>query len=421
MRPGRSRRPLFSTVVVVIALAALATGGPAATTAEVEPVAWTDELGDDARPGPLLYVALGDSFSSGEGTPFVDPNKIDAWVAQRKYEQCVLVTPNARDACVNDRPGEKEIENGVGWLGETGTDVTRLAGGERTIADLADSYSFGGNNCHRSAHAYAPRVWGRLDQQDPNWGLSFAACSGALTAHYRQEFRGEAGQEDAFLAGPADLVTLGFGGNDVGFGDVVQCVLKEAAVDRGLTVSQLVNPVTRFLADRLTEIDVCKARSGPGRAAEMERLGAELAALYDDIRQSPGRLKPGGRVIAIGYPRLFPADPPASCSLGSGASVGRDTMLWLNEFADDLNATIETTAAGHGVEYVNTADIISVPDQNGTRHDFCVDDDRQRWVNRLIPSDLRRSMHPTFPYHERVTERVLACWARTADCTAVAR
>jgi len=96
-------------------------------------------------------------------------------------------------------------------------------------------------------------------------------------------------------------------------------------------------------------------------------------------------------------------------------------MLWLNQFADTLNATIETTAAEHGVEYVNTADLIAAPDQNGARHDFCVDDDGKRWVNRLIPSDLRRSMHPTHQYHERVTDRVLACWRRTADCTAVTR
>jgi len=413
---------MFSPVVVVTAILMLAVGnGLATTTAQIVPVAWTDELGDDARPGPLHYVALGDSFSSGEGAPYVDPGKVDAWVAQRKYEQCVLVSPAGRDACVNDRPGEKEIENGVGWLGETGTDVARLDGMERRIGDASDSYSFGGNNCHRSAHAYGPRVWGRLDAEDPNWGLSFAACSGALTSNYRQEFRGESGQWDAFLAGPADLVTLGFGGNDVGFGDVVKCVLGEAAVDRGLTVSQVLNPVTRLIADGVTRIDGCTARFGPGLTSEMDRVGVELGSLYDDIRNSPGRLKPGGRVIAIGYPRLFPADPPASCSLGSGASVGRDTMLWLNQFADTLNATIETTAAEHGVEYVNTADLIAAPDQNGARHDFCVDDDGQRWVNRLIPSDLRRSMHPTHQYHERVTDRVLACWRRTADCTAVTR
>jgi hypothetical protein len=71
---------MFSSVVVVTAILMLAVGnGFATTTAQIVPVAWTDELGDDARPGPLHYVALGDSFSSGEGAPFVDPGKVDAW------------------------------------------------------------------------------------------------------------------------------------------------------------------------------------------------------------------------------------------------------------------------------------------------------------------------------------------------------
>lgn len=406
-------------VVVAVGGAALGAGSvPASTTIDL--VSWTDELGDDARPGPLHYVALGDSFSSGEGSPYVDPDKIDEWVAVRKYEQCVLVGPAGQDACVGDRPGEKEVENGVGWLGETGTDVSRLDGVEGTIADLSDSYSFGGNNCHRSAHAYGPRVWGRLDAEDPNWGISFAACSGALATNYRSSFRDEPGQEDAFLPGAADLVTLGFGGNDVGFGDVVTCVLAEAAGDRQLTISEL-RPGTGFLADRLTDVDTCSTYFGRGLESKLDDLQQELGSVYDDVTQSPGKLKPDGRAIAVGYPRLFPDDPPESCSLGSGASVGRDTMRWLNDFADTLNATIESTAARHGVEYVSTADIIGTPDQYGARHDFCVDNDDERWVNRLIPSDLRRSMHPTYQYHERVADRVLACWNRSADCTAIDR
>jgi hypothetical protein len=50
-------------------------------------------------------------------------------------------------------------------------------------------------------------------------------------------------------------------------------------------------------------------------------------------------------------------------------------MQSANEVADRLNATIESTAGAHGFEYVDTAAIIAVPDQNSVRHDFCVDHD----------------------------------------------
>ena len=380
------------TLALLTACLLLAIGAPAVPVT-VDRIAWTDELGEDARPGPMHYVALGDSFTSGEGDPYVDPNEVDEWVALTKYERCVLAPADLQGACIKKRPSDKEIENGVGWLGDTGTDISKLDLVEQQAANVADGYSFGGNNCHRSAHAYPVRVWGALDADDPSWGVSFAACSGALVEHVRTGFRGEDPQFDAFVNEQADLVTLGFGGNDIGFGNIVMCVLGQGAARPGFNV-----------CDPLFGLD-----------EKLASLSRDLGELYDSVRTS-NVLDEGARVIAIGYPRLFPAEPPDSCSLGSAASVGEGTMKWLNEVADRLNATIEATAAAHGIEYVDTADIIAVPDQNGVRHDFCVDEDDQRWVNRFIPSDLRRSMHPKYQYHERVAERVLACWRGTASC-----
>lgn len=415
-----TRRRKLSTVVLaaVGAVALLVPGTSVAVAAQGAVAPWNDELGDDARPGPLHYVALGDSFSSGEGAPFVDPALVDDWAAEHATPRCTALGTTGRQFCYDDLPGEKEIENGVGWIGDTGTDVARLEGTERLAAGAADGYSFGGDNCHRSTHAYGPRIWGGLDAENSDWGVTFAACSGALTSHYANGFRDEPEQVAAFGAGPADLVTLGFGGNDIGFGDVVTCVLGEAAADRGLTIGQFLDPRTSRLQDRITEIDACADEYGPGLDAALATLHDRLGTIYDEIRRDPAKLKPGGRMFAVGYPRLFPADPPDSCSLGSAASVGRDTMMWINGFADALNATIETTAAEHGIEYVDTSGIIATPGADGVRHDFCVDDDDTRWVNRLIPSDLRRSMHPTFQYHERVAETVLGCWRGSAECVA---
>jgi len=405
------------TVVLAATLGLLAAIAPAGTTGDFSPVAWTDELGADAVPGPLHYVAIGDSFSSGEGAPYVDRDQADEWKRENMRQECTRLPGGYPLRCVDRAPSDKETENAVGWLGDTGTDVAKLEGRQGRLARLGDGYSFGGNNCHRSAHAYPARVWERLDGQNSDWGVTFAACSGAETIHFDELFRGEAPQRKALERRPADLVTVGFGGNDIGFGEIVSCIMREAAEDQALSAGRELDPGRLDVLDSFAEIEACSNRHGPELYGELEKLSSRLGVLYSDIRTTPGLLAQDGRVIAIGYPRLFPFDPPSSCSLGSGASVGRETMLWLNEVADRLNDTIERTAGQHGIEYVDTADIIAARDQGNIRHDFCVDNDGQRWVNRLVPSDLQRSVHPTFQYHERVTERVLACWNRSANCT----
>ena len=361
------------TLLMLAACLLLAIGAPPATSTPVTRVAWTDELGDNARPGPLHYVALGDSFTSGEGDPYVDPVQEAEYVGQDAARRCALAPQDLKRGCYAQRPPMKEIVNAVGWLGDTGTDVDKLTGYEARAAKLADGYSFGGNNCHRSSSAYPARVWGMLDAEDPNWGITFAACSGAEVVHVDESFRGEGPQWNAFAGEPADLITIGFGGNDIGFGDIVQCLVVGTVVGLG---TDRCNPLP--MDDKLAELD------------------RSLGAVIERIRTS-NVLDQGGRTIAVGYPRLFPVDPPNWCNLGSASQIDRKAMLWLNEVANRLNAHIEATAAAHGIEYVDVADIIAALDQNGVRHDFCVKDDDQRWVNLLIPSDVQRRRAPQAP------------------------
>jgi lysophospholipase L1-like esterase len=117
-----------------------------------------------AAPTPV-YVALGDSYSSGEGA-------------------CKPVTVTG---CVY-RPGS-----------DTTTD-----------------------DCHRSQNAYAPRTAAKLPH---GWKFVFAACSGATTADVVASGQnGEAAQLKALHVGRTrvvTLVTLTLGGNDIGFADAL--------------------------------------------------------------------------------------------------------------------------------------------------------------------------------------------------------
>ncbi|MBL7490359.1 VWA domain-containing protein [Frankia sp. AgB1.9] len=111
--------------------------------------------------GPATYVALGDSYSSGEGNaPF-----------------------------------------------DSGTDKNGGLGNNAP------------GSCHRSQVA-----WPRAVAAATGLGLeAFLACSGATTDALTRSFKGEAGQITAMVAkDPSpDLITITMGGNDIGFAGVV--------------------------------------------------------------------------------------------------------------------------------------------------------------------------------------------------------
>ncbi|GAA1644098.1 SGNH/GDSL hydrolase family protein [Actinoplanes couchii] len=189
MRPARS----FIAIVVVLAFVCVASTagckiqGSGATSTAGPPVAQPPRLEScpanpadvpatrlQLPPEPLsgdLYVALGDSYSSGEGAPF-------------------------RTVC-----------------------------GESIFLDGTEQ---GREGCHRSWEAWPARVW-RAEKM--RFGLRFAACSGSVINDFYQgpnhQYPNDAApQRDALLnAGRPDprvkLVTLTFGGNDATFATII--------------------------------------------------------------------------------------------------------------------------------------------------------------------------------------------------------
>lgn len=352
-------------------------------TGAVSPEEWSGELPAEARPGTLHYVALGDSFSSGEGAPYVD--SIDLY--QLAVTTGITDVDEFLDGLCDDRlpaadqcrsNAMTEIEDDYGWLGETRSD--------------------GGNGCHRSQHSYPVRAWGLLDRISPGWGVTFAACSGAVTPDVYGASNGEPPQIAAFENGPADLVTVGFGGNNIGFADLIASCLGETFADR---YAQL--PYRVF-----GNIDLCRRTSSPAVANAMLELRSQMDEVLTSVA-SDENLKPGGRVMVVGYPRLFPEYPPGGCSTGAGTSLGPDTMRWLNELVDELNGTLRASARASGAAFIDTTFILEDASR-GYSHGVCTDDASERWINRFVPSDYKRSFHPEFEYHDRVAREVLDCW-----------
>ena len=133
-------------------------------------------------PDKKLYVALGDSFSSGEGAP------------AHVY---------VKGGLLGFVPQRYKV-----FLGDPGSE---------------------GYACHRSPHAYPVTVATGLG---PGWGLDLRACSGATFEDLERRQNGEPPQNDAFSVHrqQADLITMTMGGNDLNFADIVKACVVEASL-----------------------------------------------------------------------------------------------------------------------------------------------------------------------------------------------
>nr|WP_253945055.1 SGNH/GDSL hydrolase family protein [Nocardioides sp. zg-DK7169] len=123
------------------------------------------------------YVALGDSYSSGEGA----------------------------------------------WDYEEGTDYD-----DRVDLWPYNDHEEDRNRCHRSAHAYSQVITGANDFAG---GSTFVACSGAVAQHLDNPNAGNTGEDPQYdaLSQDTSLVTMTMGGNDLGFADVVKdCIINGA-------------------------------------------------------------------------------------------------------------------------------------------------------------------------------------------------
>ena len=201
--------------------------------------------------------------------------------------------------------------------------------GEGARAYYAGTDEANGDQCRRAPSAYAARL---VFEQHRLQHLVFLACSGARTYHVIAKADagdqavsqpGEPGtQVDQLVtllkthpATASDLVLVGIGGNDAGFGTIGQTCLAPGD---------------------------CSSQ----RALFEQNLGAvrrALAVTYASIR----RAVPGVPVLAIPYPQPF-----ADRQRCDGVALTKNERDFIREFVDKLDDTIRVAAGQAGLLYV---------------------------------------------------------------------
>ena len=225
----------------------------------------------------------------------------------------------------------------------------------------------------------------RSDQNYPSEvqrALRFAqfadvSCSGADTGDMTQAQGVTPGpnppQFDALTPATAH-VTLGIGGNDIGFSGIIEeCV----------TLVPWETPCRdRYTAGGTDELTARIAATAP-------RVAATLAGIRDR--------SPQARVLVVGYPAIVP-DTGRGC--WPTVPIGWDDVGYLRAKHKELNAMLAARAAAAGATYVD-AYAASVG------RDACASVAR-RWVEPLVPGNAAAPFHPNARGMQGVAGVVLA-------------
>jgi lysophospholipase L1-like esterase len=230
--------------------------------------------------------------------------------------------------------------------------------------------------CLRSDHDYPSLVRAGLRSAT----LTDVSCGGATTEDMTapQPVTGGANRPQlGALTGRTALVTLGIGGNDIGFGEIItSCAARSSTQPLGAACRDFYHQGGRDqLADRI-------ARTAP-----------KVAAVLHEIDKRAPRAK----VLVVGYPTILPDSGPG-CYPIVPFSAGDVAYLRATEKA--LNAMLADQAARAGAVFVDTY-------RPSIGHDIC-QLPGTKWVEGLVPTAPAAPVHPNALGMRHSANQVLA-------------
>jgi lysophospholipase L1-like esterase len=246
-------------------------------------------------------------------------------------------------------------------------DAADAAGG--TYVALGDSYTSGplipvqsGGLCLRSSENYAS-----LTAADLGYSLVDASCAGSTTADMTQDqtdlgIEINAPELDS-LTGDTSLVTLGIGGNDIGFLDIIETCAEES----------LTNPFGDPCTEHYT------AGGTDQLLAAIQATGPKVAAVLQEIHQR----SPHAAVYVVGYPDILPEDSDGCWPI---VPIAYGDVAYLRQTETELNAMLAGEADANGATYVDTY-------TPTVGHDVC-QPIGVKWIEGLVPTSPAAPFHP---------------------------
>lgn len=218
------------------------------------------------------------------------------------------------------------------------------------------------SGCRRSNHNYPTLVHTGLKSSE----FQDVSCSGATTKEMTSPQAVTGGSNPPQLAAVTQktgLVSLGIGGNDIGFADIIKtCAIKSSSKPLGAACKDFYTQGGRDqLADRI------------------DATGPKVASVLEEISEHA----PDAKVLVVGYPTILPAKGPG-CFPVIPFSPG--DVAWLRHVQGALNDMLAEQADRAGAEFVDTA-------RSSVGHDVC-QLPGVKWVEGLVPTSPAAPVHP---------------------------
>jgi len=216
--------------------------------------------------------------------------------------------------------------------------------------------------CLRSDHNYPSLVRGTLHSSV----FRDASCSGATTedmANAQTVTGGSNPPQLNSLTDRTELVSLGIGGNDIGFTNIIEtCAVQSSTKPLGAACRDY------FHQNGRDEI-----------AGRIAATAAKVAGVLEAI----GKRSPDAKVLVVGYPTLLPDTGPGCYPL---VPFSPGDVAWLRQVEKHLNAMLAEEAENAGAEYVDTY-------HSSIGHDMC-QLPGTKWVEGLVPTSPAAPVHP---------------------------
>ncbi|MGW1998098.1 SGNH/GDSL hydrolase family protein [Embleya sp. NPDC001921] len=256
---------------------------------------------------------------------------------------------------------------------------------ETAYVALGDSYAAGvkilplvpsaPSGCSRSENNYAHVVVQRRSITD----FVDATCSGAKTDDMvaPQKVAGSPPPQLDALRPDTELVTLGIGGNDLGFTEILR-----TCADKAISITSL-TPCTDFYT----------AGDRDELARRVAETGPKVAVTITAIRHR----SPKARVLVVGYPSILP-ESGLGCITQAPFAPG--DLGYLRTLVPALNTMLAEQADKNGAEYVDVY-------KPGLGHDLC-QADGTKWIEGVRPAGQGAPVHPNALGHQGMAEALLA-------------
>lgn len=254
-------------------------------------------------------------------------------------------------------------------------------GGTGRYIALGDSYTSsprtGGQagmpvGCDRSDNDYPHLVSARVKPAE----FSDVSCSGATTGSMSAPQKTKNGTNPAQLDAvtkSTTLVTLGIGGNDIGF----------IALAPSCTT---IHPNGSPCKDKLTA-------GGHDQLAErIDATGPKVGAILDKIHAQA----PKAKIVVVGYPTVLPDGDGCWPTL----PVGSGDVAYMRDSLAKLNTMLKDQAKAHSAGFADTA-------TPGKGHDLCTASD-VRWVEGLLPASPAAPLHPNARGEKGMADAIVA-------------